>query len=42
MLGLPDQIKACLFDMDGVVTKTAIVHAAEAAVFEDADRKSVG
>ena len=28
MLGLPDEIKACLFDMDGVVTKTAIVHAA--------------
>ena len=28
MLGLPDEIKACLFDMDGVVTKTALVHAA--------------
>jgi beta-phosphoglucomutase family hydrolase len=28
MLGLPDGIKACLFDMDGVVTKTAVVHAA--------------
>ncbi|MCF3119001.1 beta-phosphoglucomutase family hydrolase [Streptomyces arenae] len=26
-LGLPDVIKACLFDLDGVVTKTAVVHA---------------
>jgi beta-phosphoglucomutase family hydrolase len=28
MLGLPDAIKACLFDLDGVLTKTAKVHAA--------------
>ncbi len=28
MLGLPDGVKACLFDMDGVVTQTATVHAA--------------
>jgi len=28
MLGLPDGVVACLFDMDGVVTKTATVHAA--------------
>ena len=28
MFGLPDGAAACLFDMDGVVTKTAIVHAA--------------
>ena len=28
MLGLPDSTLACLFDLDGVVTKTAIVHAA--------------
>jgi beta-phosphoglucomutase family hydrolase len=28
MLGLPDGITACLFDMDGVITKTAVVHAA--------------
>jgi len=28
VLGLPDGIRACLFDMDGVVTKTAVVHAA--------------
>jgi beta-phosphoglucomutase family hydrolase len=27
MLGLPDDIAACLFDMDGVLTKTAAVHA---------------
>src|SRR4051812_5669344 len=28
MLGLPDTIRAGLFDLDGVLTKTAIVHAA--------------
>lgn len=28
MLGLPPSIKACLFDLDGVLTKTAKVHAA--------------
>lgn len=28
MLGLPDTITACLFDMDGVLTETATVHAA--------------
>ncbi len=28
MLGLPDGIRACLFDLDGVLTKTAAVHAA--------------
>jgi beta-phosphoglucomutase family hydrolase len=28
VLGLPDGVTACLFDMDGVVTKTAVVHAA--------------
>lgn len=27
MLGLPDSIHACLFDLDGVLTKTAKVHA---------------
>jgi beta-phosphoglucomutase family hydrolase len=26
VLGLPDQITACLFDMDGVITQTAKVH----------------
>jgi beta-phosphoglucomutase family hydrolase len=28
MFGLPDEVRACLFDMDGVVTQTAVVHAA--------------
>jgi len=28
MFGLPDKVAACLFDMDGVVTQTAVVHAA--------------
>ncbi|MGH4031153.1 HAD family hydrolase [Actinomycetota bacterium Odt1-20B] len=27
-LGLPDAVRACLFDLDGVITKTAVVHAA--------------
>lgn len=27
-LGLPDSIRACLFDLDGVITRTAVVHAA--------------
>jgi beta-phosphoglucomutase family hydrolase len=27
-LGLPEDILACLFDLDGVVTRTAVVHAA--------------
>ncbi|MFI9061864.1 beta-phosphoglucomutase family hydrolase [Streptomyces sp. NPDC053429] len=28
MLGLPDHVSACLFDLDGVLTRTAKVHAA--------------
>jgi beta-phosphoglucomutase-like phosphatase (HAD superfamily) len=28
VLGLPDGIQACLFDLDGVLTQTAAVHAA--------------
>jgi beta-phosphoglucomutase family hydrolase len=28
MLGLPDTIRACLFDLDGVLTNTATLHAA--------------
>jgi beta-phosphoglucomutase family hydrolase len=28
MLGLPDGVRACLFDLDGVLTRTAAVHAA--------------
>jgi beta-phosphoglucomutase family hydrolase len=27
MLGLPDGVTTCLFDLDGVLTKTAVVHA---------------
>lgn len=27
MLGLPDDVRACLFDLDGVITQTARVHA---------------
>jgi beta-phosphoglucomutase family hydrolase len=27
VFGLPDEIRACLFDLDGVLTKTAAVHA---------------
>ena len=28
MLGLPDSVRACLFDLDGVLTRTATVHQA--------------
>ena len=28
MLGLPDRVTACLFDLDGVLTQTAKAHAA--------------
>ncbi|MGI8692159.1 MAG: HAD family hydrolase [Geodermatophilaceae bacterium] len=36
MLGLPDTIRACLFDLDGVLTQTAKVHkAAWRHTFED-------
>src|SRR5215469_196154 len=36
MLGLPDGVTACLFDMDGVVTRTAVVHdAAWKEMFND-------
>ncbi|HKC18252.1 MAG TPA: HAD family hydrolase, partial [Candidatus Dormibacteraeota bacterium] len=37
-LGLPRQIKACLFDLDGVITQTALQHAkAWKQVFEQHD-----
>src|SRR3954451_18198939 len=40
MLGLPDGIKACLFDLDGVLTRTAKVHAAAwKEMFDDYLRK---
>jgi beta-phosphoglucomutase family hydrolase len=36
VLGLPDQVTACLFDLDGVLTRTAVVHdAAWAQVFDE-------
>jgi len=36
VLGLPDRVTACLFDLDGVLTRTAVVHdAAWAQVFDD-------
>jgi beta-phosphoglucomutase family hydrolase len=36
MLGLPAQVRGCLFDMDGVLTRTATVHAAAwKAMFDD-------
>lgn len=36
MLGLPDSIDACLFDLDGVLTRTASVHArAWKEIFDD-------
>lgn len=36
MLGLPDEVKACLFDLDGVLTDTARVHTrAWKAMFDD-------
>lgn len=36
MLGLPDDVRACLFDLDGVLTGTAEVHrAAWAETFDD-------
>lgn len=28
VLGLPENVRACLFDLDGVLTRTAVVHAA--------------
>ncbi|MGV0741379.1 beta-phosphoglucomutase family hydrolase [Mycolicibacterium sp. XJ870] len=40
MLGLPEQITACLFDLDGVLTDTASVHKkAWKAMFDDYLRK---
>jgi beta-phosphoglucomutase family hydrolase len=42
-LGLPDQIKACLFDLDGVITQTAKVHAkAWKQMFDEFLRKHDG
>ncbi|MEU1377116.1 beta-phosphoglucomutase family hydrolase [Streptomyces triculaminicus] len=42
-LGLPDDIHACLFDMDGVLTRTATVHAAAwKETFDDFLRRREG
>jgi beta-phosphoglucomutase family hydrolase len=43
MLGLPDGVKACLFDLDGVLTQTAKVHAAAwKAMFDQFLRQRAG
>jgi beta-phosphoglucomutase family hydrolase len=43
VLGLPDAVQACLFDLDGVLTNTAAVHAAAwKATFDDFLRKRDG
>ncbi|WP_327135161.1 beta-phosphoglucomutase family hydrolase [Streptomyces sp. NBC_01343] len=43
MLGLPDHISACLFDLDGVLTRTAKVHAgAWKEMFDDYLRQRAG
>ena len=43
MLGLPDGSRACLFDLDGVLTKTAVVHAAAwKQMFDDFLRRREG
>src|SRR4051794_2150339 len=45
MLGLPDGVTACLFDLDGVLTQTAKVHAAAwKQMFDDylRDRAATG
>jgi phosphoglycolate phosphatase-like HAD superfamily hydrolase len=43
VLGLPDGIRACLFDMDGVLTETATVHArAWKSMFDDYLRRRDG
>ncbi|MEU4131434.1 HAD family hydrolase [Streptomyces wuyuanensis] len=48
MLGLPDHVRTCLFDLDGVLTRTAKVHAAAwKETFDDflrrrADREGAG
>lgn len=42
-MGLPDGISACLFDLDGVITRTAVVHAAAwKEMFDDFLRERCG
>ncbi len=40
MLGLPDGVRACLFDLDGVLTETAKVHAAAWKEMFDGDLRA--
>ena len=35
MFGLPDEVSACLFNMDGVVTQAAVVPAAASNEVQD-------
>ncbi|WP_030198158.1 beta-phosphoglucomutase family hydrolase [Streptomyces sp. NRRL S-87] len=43
MLGLPDHVTTCLFDLDGVLTRTAKVHAAAwKQMFDDYLREQAG
>ncbi|RSS96337.1 beta-phosphoglucomutase family hydrolase [Streptomyces sp. WAC05292] len=43
MLGLPDHVRTCLFDLDGVLTRTAKVHAAAwKQMFDDYLRRRAG
>lgn len=43
MLGLPEKIGVCLFDLDGVVTRTAVVHdAAWKSMFDEFLRSQAG
>ncbi len=43
MLGLPDEVRACLFDLDGVLTDTASVHKkAWKAMFDDVSAQTRG
>jgi beta-phosphoglucomutase-like phosphatase (HAD superfamily) len=40
VIGLPSSISACLFDLDGVLTETATVHAAAWKEMLDADLRA--
>ena len=42
MLGLPDDVTACLFDLDGVLTDTAAVHNAAWKEMFDAFLRQAG
>jgi beta-phosphoglucomutase-like phosphatase (HAD superfamily) len=40
VLGLPDSLAGCLFDVDGVLTRTAKIHAAAWKATFDPDPRS--